>query len=147
MEVRSDELIQRPGLTRLVWNEDALINRNNNRSGDTIVESTHVASTEPTAKNTTSNRGSTQRGEARASSVDRVVSHLGSIDHRKRSEDQFRASSGRRCSRLRHPALIETRNQGRGRVGMNRHSNRHTPQREVQVAFKILMTHKFLQFA
>ena len=26
-------------------------------------------------------------------------------------------------------------------VGMNRHSNRHAPQREAQVAFKILMTH------
>jgi hypothetical protein len=32
-------------------------------------------------------------------------------------------------------------------VGMNRHSNRHTPQREVQDAFKILMTHWILQFA
>ena len=32
-------------------------------------------------------------------------------------------------------------------VGMNRHSNRHTPQREVQVAFKVLMTHWILQFA
>ena len=28
-------------------------------------------------------------------------------------------------------------------VGMNKHSNRHTPQREVQVAFKVLMTHWF----
>jgi hypothetical protein len=26
---------------------------------------------------------------------------------------------------------------------MNKHSNRHTPQREVQVAFKVLMTHWF----
>ena len=28
-------------------------------------------------------------------------------------------------------------------VGMNKHSNRHTPQREVQVALKVLMTHWF----
>ena len=28
-------------------------------------------------------------------------------------------------------------------VGMNKHSNRHAPQREAQVAFKVLMTHWF----